>query len=302
MQPITEPPATRRGLVDRMAIVLLVGIVAVSVGGVTLLTLYLDRVGDTAAGLQKVAPLASYEGRPGPVTVDGVEAINYLLMTTGGDGSLESVLVAHLSASRRNLTLIALPPDLLATDGSGTLAVSYRVDPLRTAREVEALTGSRMDHQLHLDADLFATVVDTLGGLELPQGHLTGSQVADFLSGDPRGRSERTADLLRAALARASMSSALTDPARFDKVMKALVPCLTVDSGLTTDVIRNTLMESRVQAGEIVSWPLASTGTTGGAVADPTDLARLRAAFAGDTLPPASTMNQAPMPSPSASR
>ena len=183
-----------------------------------------------------------------------------------------------------------------------TLAVSYRVDPLRTAREVEALTGSRMDHQLHLDADLFATVVDTLGGLEVRQGQLTGSQVADFLSGDPRGRSGRTADLLRAALARASMGSALTDPARFDKVMKALVPCLTVDSGLTTDVIRDTMMESRVQADEIVSWPLASKSSPGGAVADPSDLVGLRTALAGDSFPPANTMNKSPLPSPSATR
>ncbi|MGV8910551.1 MAG: LCP family protein [Propionicimonas sp.] len=302
MQPITEPPATKRGLVDRMAIVLLVGIVAVGVGGVTLFTLYLDRIGDTAAGLQKVEPLASYDGRPSPVAVQGVEAVNFLLMTTGGDGSLESVLVAHLSASRRNLTLIALPPDLLATDGTGTLAASYRADPLRTARAVEALTGSRMDHQLHLDADLFATVVDTIGGLELPQGRLTGAQVAGFLAGDPRLRSERTADLLRAALERASMGSALTDPGRFDKVMKALVPCLTVDSGLTTDVIRDTMMESRVQADEIVSWPLASASTPGGALPDPTSLAGLRTALAGDSFPPANTTHRAQLPSPSATR
>ena len=51
MQPITEPPASKRGLVDRMAIVLLIGVVAVSVGGVTLMTIYLDRIGDTAAML-----------------------------------------------------------------------------------------------------------------------------------------------------------------------------------------------------------------------------------------------------------
>ncbi|HSK32528.1 MAG TPA: hypothetical protein VK903_03515, partial [Propionicimonas sp.] len=133
MQPITEPDR-KRGLVDRMAIVLLVGVVAVTIGGVTLLTIYLDRIGDTAAVLAKVEPLPSYEGRPAPVAIDGVEPVNYLLMTTTRSGALESVLIAHLSASRRNLTLIALPPDLVASDGTGSLATSYRADPLRTAR------------------------------------------------------------------------------------------------------------------------------------------------------------------------
>ena len=302
MQPITEPPTTKRGLVDRMAIVLLVGVVAVSVGGVALVTIYLDKIGDAAAVLQKVDPLPAYEGRPSPVAVDGVEAVNYLLMTTAGDGSLESVLVAHLSASRRNLTLVALPPDLLATDGTGTLAISYRADPHRTARAVEALTGSRMDHQVHLDANRFAMVVDTLGGLELPDGRLTGAQVVDYLDGDHQGSSERTADLLRAALARASMGSAFTDPGRFDKVVDALVPCVTVDAGLTANVIRETMMESRVQPEEIVSWPLATTGAAAGTVADPTGLRDLRTSLASDSFPPASAMRQTRLPSPTATR
>ena len=302
MQPITEPPATKRGLVDRMAIVLLVGIVAITVGGVALVTIYLDKIGDAAAVLQKVDPLPSYLGRPSPMAVDGVEAVNYLLMTTAGDGSLESVLIAHLSASRRNLTLVALPPDLLATDGTGTLATSYRVDPHRTARAVEALTGARMDHQVHLDANRLATVVDTLGGLELPEGRLTGAQVVGYLDGDHLGSSERTANLLRAALARASMGSALTDPGRFDKVVDALVPCVTVDAGLTADEIRETMMESRVQAGEIVSWPLTAAGAAGGVVADPTGLTDLRTALAKDSFPPATMRRQTQLPSPTATR
>lgn len=292
MQSITEPPpARRRGLVDRMAIVLLVGVVAVSVGGVALLTVYLDRIGDAAKGLQRVEPLASYAGRPSPVAFDGVDAVNYLLMTTDGDGVLQSVLIAHLSASRRNLTLIALPPDLLAHDGTGTmtLADSYPLDPLRTARAVESLTGSRMDHQIHLDVDRFAEVVDTLGGIDLASGWFTGAQAVGYVaaSRDPLVRSERTADLLRAALARATMGSALTDPTRFDRVMNALTPCMTVDAGLTSAVIRDMMVESRVQAREIITWPLATTSTPTGATAEPDSLGDLRTALASDVFPTA---------------
>lgn len=303
MQPITEPPARKRGLVDRMAIVLLVGVVAVSVGGVTLLTIYLDRIGDTATVLAKVEPLPSYEGRPAPIAIDGVEAVNYLLMTTKDDETLESVLIAHLSASRRNLTLIALPPDLMPSDGTGSLSTSYRVDPLRTARALEALTGARMDHQVHLDANRFSSVVDSIGGLEIPGGRLTGAQVVGYLDGDPRRSSERTASLLRAALARASMGSAFTDPATFDKVLNAIVPCVTVDAGLTADVIRDTMMESRVQADEIATWPLATMRTAEGTMPDPTALEGLRSALSGDTFPAAnSTGSQAQLPTPRATR
>lgn len=291
MQPITEPPATKRGLVDRMAIVLLIGVVTVTVGGVALFTIYLDRISEAAADLQKVQALPSYDGRPSKVAIDGVEAVNYLLMTTDGEGTLESVLIAHMSASRQNLTLIALPTDLLATDGSGTLATSYRVDPLRTARALEALTGARMDHQVHLDSGRFAKAVDTLGGLQVPSGRLTGAQVVDYLAAEPLTRSERTADLLRAALEQASMGSALSDPGRFDKVMNALTPCLTVDSDLTSDVIRETMMESRVQADEILTWTLPATTTAGGSTADPTGLAEMRTALAGDSFPQANTTN-----------
>lgn len=287
MQPITEPPASKRGLVDRMAIVLFVGVVAVTVGGVAVLTTYLNRIGDAAEGLQRVEALGAYAGRPEPVVIDGVEAVNYLLMTTDSVGQLQSVLIAHLSASRRNLTLIALPPDLLPIDGSGmTLAESYPLDPLRTARDVEALTGSRMDHQIHLDVDRFAVVVDTLGGLELAGGRLTGPQVARYLAGtsDTLDRSERTAELLRVALARASMSSALTDPTRFDKVMDALTPCVIVDAGLTADVIRDTMVESRVQAREIVTWPLLADATGEGSQAAWDSLRALRTALANDNF------------------
>ena len=289
MQPITESPATKRGLVDRMAIVLLVGVVAVTVGGVALFTIYLDRISYAAAVLQKVEPLPSYQGRPSPVSIDGVDAVNYLLMATDGDGALASVLIAHLSASRQDLTLIALPPDLVAPDGTGTLATSYRVDPLRTARALEVLTGVRMDHQLHLDSDRFAMVVDTLGGLQLPTGKLSGAQVIGYLAADPLSRSQRTAELLRAALEQASVGSAFTDPGRFDKVMSAITPCLTVDAALTSDVIRETMMESRVQADEILTWPLPVSMTTEGVAADSTGLSDLRTALTSDAFPQAGT-------------
>lgn len=302
MQPITEPTGRPRGLVDRLAIGLLIGAVVVSVGAVALLTVYMNRIGDAAASMRRVDPLASYAGRPTPVGVDGVHAVNYLLMTTGSNGGLESVLIAHMSASRRNLTLIAVPTDLLAS--GRTLADHYSHDPLAMARAVEALTGARMDHQVHLDLTGFAGVVDSLGGLELDTGRLTGSQVVGYLAGgaDPTDRSVRTANLLQAALSRSTMGSAITDPNRFDKVMDALTPCITVDAGLTPAEIENTMVESRVHADEIVTWPLATVSSGSAVMIDPAELKHLRAALASEDLAATVKSKQAasvPTPKPS---
>ena len=305
MEPSRETGQGRRRLLDRLAIGLLIGVMAVSVGGVALLTVYFDRLGDAVDGLQREEPLPSYEGRPTAVAVDGVSAINYLLMTTQGDGTLEAVVIAHLSASRRDLTLVALPADLLADDGSArtTLAASYARSPLLTARAVEDLTGARMDHQLQVDLDGFGHVVDSLGGITLDSEVLDGDQLVTYLGGapNPLARSVRTADLLRAALARASLGVTIADPNRFDKVMNALTPCLTVDAGLTSDEIRETMVESRVRADSVVTWPLQSAASAEGADADPTALARLRTALANDmfagpaptiAVRPASTRSQ----------
>ena len=54
MQPSAEPTAHSRGVVDRLVIGLLIGAVAVSVGAVALLTVYMNRIGDAAAGLRAV--------------------------------------------------------------------------------------------------------------------------------------------------------------------------------------------------------------------------------------------------------
>lgn len=304
MPPITEPPA-RRGLVDQLAIGLLISAVVVSVGAVALLTVYMNRIGDAAEGLRRVDPLASYSGRPSPVGVNGVDAVNYLLMTTGDNGDLDAVLIAHLSASRRNLTLIALPSDLVVDSVSGgTLAQAYSADPLLMTRDVESLTDARMDHQVHLELPGFASVVDTLGGLEVGDGKLSGSQVVGHLTAvsDPTERSVRTANLLRAALARASMGSVITDPNRFDKILDALTPCLAVDAGLTADEIEATLVESRVHADEIVTWPLVTVRAPAGALAEPAELAALRGALASDDLAAKAQAKQATLPSPSPTR
>ncbi len=307
MQPIAEPPTSRRALVDRLALGILLGVVVVSIGAVALFTVYMNRIEVAAEGLRRVDALPSYEGRPVAVGSDGVAAVNYLLMTTSQDGSLESVLIAHLSASRRHLTLIALPADLIADDGSGrlTLATSYRLDPLRTARAVESLTETRMDHQVHINLHGFPKVVDRLGGIQLDGVRLSGDDVVARLMEipDARERSAWTAALLQGAFARSSLGTSITDPDRFDKLLDALTPCIVVDAGLTADEIQSTLVESRVHADEITTWTLATADpTTFGTLPDPTDLDELKDALRNDSLPHGGSQSVTVTPMPQSTR
>lgn len=300
MVPITDSGTTRRRLVDRLAIGILIGVVAVSVGGAALLTVYLNRIGDAVEGLHRVDGLGAYEGRPEPVVVDGVSAVNYLLLTVDDQNGLQAVVIAHLSATRRDLTLIALPSNLVVDDGTGavTLGATYRADPLWTARAVENLTGARMDHQVQLGLDGFAGVVDVLGGVDLGQGNerLDGSQVVAMLaaSKDPAARSERTVTMLRAALVRANLGAAIADPNRFDQVMNALTPCLTVDSALTGEEIRATMMESRVRTDQVNTWTLQGSAAGAGTHANSTELQWLRSSMAADAFPATVPMASSP--------
>lgn len=293
-----------RGLVDRLAIGALLGVLVISIGGAALLTVYLNRLGDAVAGLERVEPLGAYPGRPTAVGVAGVDAVNYLLTTTSADGSLQAVVIIHLSSSRRDLTLVSVPSELLVQDGTGrtTLAASFERDPLLTARLVETLTRARMDHQIRLDVDGFAHVVDNLGGIALDGASLDGREATALLAASPddRDRAVRTAELLQAAFARVSLSTTITDPNRFDKVMDALTPCLVVDAALTSDEFRETIVESRVRADAISTWSLDSAPGGEGTEADVRGLATLRAALAADTFPEqAAVKRSAATPAPS---
>lgn len=283
-------PARRRGWLDRLAIGILIGAAAISVGAVALLAVYLNRIADAASSLDRVDSLGSYEGRPSPVMINGVNAMNFLLTTTTSDGALDAVLVAHLSASRQHLTLVAVPADLEVSDGAGSLAAIHSRKPVLVVRELERLTGARMDYQVHVDLDGAAHVVDALGGVELAGTTVSGSEaVASLVTTPAQDRPVASANLLRAILVRASYGSAITDPTKFDRLMSALTPCLKVDANLTPDEIQAILVESRVHADEIALTELLATKAKSATKADYPGLAQLREAFASDDFAFAAT-------------
>ena len=125
-----------------LSIFVLAGVLVVAFGTVTAVSLYLSRVGTTVESMARAEPVGGYEGRPAKVSAaaDGV-ALDYLVMVTDEHDQLLSAHVAHLSASRRDLTIVGLPSDLLVPYGPGqpqqTLAEVYAAGPDALAQQVE---------------------------------------------------------------------------------------------------------------------------------------------------------------------
>ena len=301
MEPLAERSSRSRGLTERVAIAIMVAAILVAVGVVTLVSLYMTRMGEAVASLSRVDPVPSYLGRPSAVMIDGTAPVNFLVMTTSAvDGGLSAVMIGHLSANRRHFTLVGLPDDLQVTTPGGrtaTLAETYRIDPALTARTVEGLTRTRMDHQIHLELSGFVRVVDALEGLEMSPEARGGAGVSDshqtraYLDSAPDSihRVERTMDVVRATLARLSRANVITNPGRFDAVMDAIIPCLVVDSDLTSTEIEATAMELRVRGDEIAGLRLATTPGSADSgepvqVADAHHLDQISEALASDRI------------------
>ena len=278
-------PANRRQLIERGALVALVGIAVVGVVGAALVALYINRIADSASALKHTEALPDYVGRPTAATAaDGSSAMNLLVAVTD-QGSLDAVVLANLSASRRNLTLITLPAALRASAGAEhTLASGYAADPIMTARAVESLSGSRVDHLIQIDLGGFAGVVDAVGGIQLDDARLDGAAAVAAVrsSSEP---SVTAAAVIRATLVSAEPNSGMPALAVPADVIRAASSCTQIDAGLTSEVIGQTLMASSVRAGEIRLWPLATVPDGGDLVPDPAGLSALAAALAVPNLP-----------------
>jgi hypothetical protein len=283
MLPHTATPA-KKGLTEKVALVALVSLSVLSVLAVAMVTSYLNRIDESTSSLTHTDAMPGYVGRPEPaVAANGTSPMNFLVLVTSGDNTLQAVVVANLSASRRNLTLITVPADLLVSEvNAQTLSSTYSMDPTITIRAMEGLTGARMDHQLILDLDGLAAALDTVGGVELDGTRLTGAQAVSQVEAQPNSTSAALAsgNLLRAGLISTSGYANILDPAKFSRVISALAPCLAVDSDLTSDVVESTLIESSVHPDETRLWPLTSTTGTLGSTVDAGSLEALRSALA----------------------
>ena len=291
MVPATRPGRNRRsGQV--LPIVILVGVLGVALSAVSIVSLYLGKVGSSVESMARAEPISGYEGRPEKAIGTGEKPPqDYLVLVTDEDDVLLSAHVVHLSGSRQQLTMIGLPVDLLVPYGPGqpqrSLAEAYQVGDEAVVQEVELLLGVRTDHQVRLGLDGFSGVVDAIGGFgdgELAEHADDGRALLGYVADAPDGpqRVERVSEVVRGTLERLDVVQAVTNPRQFDRVLRALEECTLVDSDLTVAAFEETLMESSVRVDEIASITLETTVSDAGRRAVPNHLAKLRKALQKD--------------------
>jgi len=141
---------------------------------------------------------------------------NFLIVGTeaaGADVGLSSALIAHLAPQRDGVVLVSLPltaytdvpacpladEAALADPYGGSLASSYDTGGAGClVRNVQQLSGMRMDHYVELDLERLPGMVEALGGVPvcLPAGVTPSDQLAV-----PAGSSVLDPDQVRAILA-----------------------------------------------------------------------------------------------------
>lgn len=290
MVPSTRQRYSRSQL---LPISVLAGVLIVALGTVSLVSIYLGRVSSTVGSMAKAAPLESYEGRPekSAPSPGSMAPVDYLVLVADAEHNLLSVHLVNLSGSRQELTLVSLPSDLLVSSGPRrahrTLADLYRaLGTHEVTRQVELLLGVRTDHQAQIALDGFTMVVDAMGGLEQLAASPAETDPSAYIAAaaDAPDRAERVSGVVRATLERLGMTDAMTNPYRFDAVLRALEHCTLIDSNLTADELEATLMESSVRAEEIGEYLLPTVAVKDGRTAVPRGLVGLRQALAADSM------------------
>lgn len=283
------------GSAQVLSISVLVGVLAIALGTVTVVSLYLNRVSATVEEMGRTAPLRGYEGRPqkAPHPAGATAPIDYLVLVAGEDDTLLSVHLVRLSGSRRHLTMIGIPSDILVPYEPGhsqqPLAEFYADGSDAVVKQVELMFGVPTDHQITVGLDALSELAQALGGLDgIPglDGTTDGGALLRHVAaaGDGPGRVERASQVAQAMIQRLGMFDAMTNPGQFDALLTALARCTHVDSNLTVAEFEATLMESSVRADEIGSVTLATIVGDQGRMAVPSHLAKLRKAMDADTL------------------
>ncbi|BCJ38745.1 transcriptional regulator [Actinocatenispora thailandica] len=211
------------------------------------------------------------DGSSGHEVIDG--AFDYLLLgsdkrptdTTGDLGRSDTIMIAHVTADHRHAYLISIPRDLWVPiddcgQGAGCTAkinAAYVFGgPKLTARTVEQLTGVSLDGMVIVSFQGFDRVVDALGGIRLCVDersrsihtgrlftvgchHFTGAEALDYVrqredlpDGD-YGRQRHQQQLIKAAAGEAERQGLSSNPAKLDRVIRAVGDDLTVDTNGT---------------------------------------------------------------------
>ncbi|MEU9888074.1 LCP family protein [Sphaerisporangium sp. NPDC051011] len=187
---------------------------------------------------------------------------------TGSGQVSDAIVLLHLPADRKDVTVVSLPRDLLvripdcrASRGTTVKAHAGMIGSAFTAggmpclaKTVEESTDVRVDHTVEIPYSGFKKLVDALGGVEitlpkavndpksglrLPAGRslVNGEQALAYALGDGShlGRIECQQHLMGALLKKAD--SLFTEPARMLAFLDTVTRSVTTDAGLNVETM-----------------------------------------------------------------
>jgi polyisoprenyl-teichoic acid--peptidoglycan teichoic acid transferase len=252
-----------------------------------------------------------------PAQGAGAHALNYLLI--GSDARLgddtdptvtgqrsDSIMIAHVTAKRDKIYLVAFPRDLYVDiPGHGknkiNAAFAFGDTPL-LVETLEQLTAVRIDHVAVIDFQGFRDLTTLVGGVTVdnahassvgpyhwPQGAVTvkGEEALQYvrqrhgLPGGDLDRVERQQQVVKAILLKGLSRSTVTNPAKLLNLIRIGASNLTVDGTLGQGEIRSTAISLRgVRGGDIqfLQAPITGFGRSpAGASIDVLDTQRMAA-------------------------
>jgi len=254
-------------------------------------------------------------------------AMNILLIgsdTRGtGRGYSDSLIVMHVSADRKSVYLVSFARDMWVTVpgyGKAKLDAAYSSGGAAlSVSTIEALTGVRIDHVVVTDFTDFVSLVDAIGPItvdnpvasvarddrgvqyQFPKGPLVitdgymalaySRQRAELPNGD-LDRTLRQRAFLKALALKVATPEVLANPVKLTAVIDTVGKYVTVDSGMTNDVILSlgSSLAGITNAGQIhmVQAPITGFATVDGQSTDVVDVAgnaALGEALQNDTMP-----------------
>lgn len=245
----------------------------------------------------------------------GAGALNYLLIgsdSRAGEGPSkitgqrsDTIMVAHVTAKRDKIYLIAFPRDLYVDiPGHGknkiNAAFTFGGTPLLVST-LEQLTDTRIDHVAVIDFEGMRQLTNLVGGVSVdnryastvppytfPEGRITvqGDEALAFvrqrhgLPGGDLDRVERQQQVVKGILLKGVSKDVATNPGKLMDLMKAGASSLTVDGALDQGELRSTAVSMRNLRGDdivFVQAPITGFGRSpAGASIDVLDTGRMQ--------------------------
>jgi LCP family protein required for cell wall assembly len=230
-----------------------------------------------------------------PVPLPAGKGTNYLII--GGDagpgraGSRSDVMVlAHVPADHRNVTLIHFPRDLYVSipgKGKNKLNAAYAFGgaPLLVTT-MQNLLGVKIDHVAVTDFENFKAMTDAVGGVDVnveeasntegiqfDEGlmHMNGTQALAFvrerkqLSEGDISRGRRQLAVIKAIMLKGLSREVITNPIKLKDFLQAATDNLTVDQNLDVGAMRSEAVAMRNLRGSdirFVTAPFSGFGTS----------------------------------------